>query len=294
MMTDLQVRRIGYAMGAAVLGLDLRDDLSDALIASIRAAWLEHLVLCFPGQDLAPEEFRAFCSRFGELDDFRGTPHVRHPEHNEVMVLVNKTTTVGSAQYKGNINDGWHTDLSFTDRPASASFLVAKILPEVGGDTAFANMYLAYETLSPAMQRLIDPLEAVHDVALDAAFRRNPPEVQALRRQITPPVVHPVVRVHPETGRKALYLGDRIRTFAGMTEEETKPLAEFLNAHAVRYELTYRHRWTAGDVVMWDNRCTLHRAIADYAPGQARQLWRCSLLAPKSGRILTEETAPAR
>ena len=286
-MSAPQIRPLGYALGAEVRGIDLRAGLTESTVAAIRNAWLEHIVLCFPEQDLNAEDFMAFCEKFGPLDDNRSIPHFRDPIHDAMTIIVNKPTAVKNKLLSGGIADEWHTDLSYTDRPASASFLNAKALPDVGGNTMFANLYTAYETLSPAFQAMIEGLEGVHDTTISKYFKQKyNAEEQELVRRLNPPVVHPVVRVHPETGRKALYVGNRVRNFVGMTEEESVPLRDFLNAHATRYEFTYRHTWRLHDVVMWDNRCALHRAVADYDLTQLRQMTRCELLAPKSGYYL--------
>ena len=182
------------------------------------------------------------------------------------------------------LSEFWHTDFSHTDRPGSAAFLAARHLPEIGGDTMFANTYMAYETLSPKLQTILESLQAVHDVTVGSFFAKTySPEQQEDRRRVSSPYVHPVVRIHPDTGRKCLYIGTRIRQFVGMNENESQPLLAFLNAHATRPEFIYRHAWRPHDVVMWDNRCTLHYAVQDYDHRQPRQLLRCSVLPPKSG-----------
>jgi taurine dioxygenase len=283
-MGSLKVRRCGYALGAEITGVDASKPLDDATIAAIRQAWLDHIMVYLPGQNLGPQGFRDFCAQFGELDleNIKTLPH--HPDFPDVVVRANKPVTVDenpAVRASGAANH-WHTDFSSTDRPSTITFLLGKELPSVGGDTMFANLYTAYETLSPAMQRTIDPLFAVHDVRVGRA-NKSP----------KPPVVHPFVRVHPETGRKALYVADRVRNFVGMTEEESKPLVAFLRSHATRYEFVYRHRWTVNDVVLWDNRCSLHYAVQDYDP-EMRMLLRCSLASPKTGRLLLAENEEAR
>jgi taurine dioxygenase len=281
------VRRLGYALGAEVTGLDLTECLDDAIVATIRKIWLDNLVLCIRGQQLSPTQMMAFCGRFGELHQ-HVNPTEHHPDHPPITMIVNKPITINGKAYPGGISDEWHADQVFTVRPPTLGFLNAQELPAVGGDTLFANMYLAYETLSPALQRMIDPLEAVFDMTIAGAFRRSTPEKQAELRARNPPVVHSLVRVHPETGRKALYVSHRLRNFIGMTEEETKPIFDYLTEHATRYELSYRHCWVAHDLVMWDNRCTLHRAVGDYDPGQLRRMQRCELVAPKTGRLYSD------
>jgi len=292
-MSKLNIRRVGYALGAEITGLDLREPLEASAVAEIRRAWLDHLVLRFPGQVLEAEHLSAFASQFGELDDNRALPHLRHPEHAAVYVIVNKPLVIKGKWYSGGAASQWHTDLSYTTRPGTAGFLTAKELPEVGGNTMFANMYMAYETLSPAFQRIIESLEGVHDITTGATYQNgDPPEIQAEKRRLNPPIAHPVVRIYPETGRKALFLGENVRNFVGMTQEESKPLIDFLNRHATSYELVYRHSWAVNDLVMWDNRCTLHYAVQDYDPTQLRRLLRCSLLGPKSGYVYTSDSVP--
>jgi taurine dioxygenase len=290
----LTIRRLGYALGAQITGLDLARHVDDPTIARIRQAWLDHGVLCFPEQNLGPEQLVAFSQRFGTIDDNRQNLHMRHPDCPPVLVIVSKSTTIAGKRFRGDAADKWHTDRSHTNRPTSGSFLLAKELPQVGGDTMFANMYMAYDTLSPTMRQLLEGLSAVHDVANSPTFAGDSPEVQAQRRRLNPPVVHPVVRLHPETGRKALYVGDRIREFVGMTPEETQPLLSFVNRHAIRYEFLYRHRWSVNDLVMWDNRCTMHFAVQDYDHTQLRRMIRCALFADKSGSFYTEATAAPR
>ena len=152
----------------------------------------------------------------------------------------------------------------------------------------FASMYVAYDTLSPKLKSLVDPLIGVHDISLGRAYHRIQPDAQAEMMRLNPPIAHPIVQIHPETGRKALYVGSRIRNFVGMTEEESQPLIRYLNEHATRYEFIYRHRWTLHDLLIWDNRCALHYAVGDFDRGQLRQMQRCSLLGPQKGQFLTD------
>jgi taurine dioxygenase len=291
-MQTVNIRHIGYALGSQVTGVDLSAPLDDELVTSIRQACLDRMVLCFPGQNIEAPAFKAFCARFGELDDNRGNPFRRHPDDPTVMILSNKPVTVkGSRSGAGGvagIASLWHSDLAYTERPSTFTFLAAKRLPEVGGNTMFANMSMAYDALSPGLRAMIDPLGAVHDAALGTTFARSEPEIQAQIKRLNPPVVHPVVRVHPETGLKALYIGTRVRNFVGLTPAETSPLLDFLNRHATRPEFIYRHRWNPNDVVMWDNRSVMHYAVPDFDLAQLRQMLRCSLVGPKIGRIYTD------
>ena len=167
------------------------------------------------------------------------------------------------------------------------ALLLCREKPPVGGDTMFANLTLAYETLTPRIQALIEDLEAVHDASLIKGIEQRDPAIVAEMRRRNPPVAHPLVRAHPETGRKALLIGQRIRGIVGLSEEEGASLLNLLNAHATAPELVYRHRWSLGDVVMWDNRCTMHVALSDFDQTKPRVLLRCSLQGERvTGRIM--------
>ena len=276
MKQPLEVHPIAGALGAEITGVDLSRDLGDDVVAAIRRAWLEHLVVFFRDQDLPPARFLAFARRFGEpieypfvkgLDDF--------PDIIPVLKLPNETVNFGGI---------WHSDTAYLDVPPMASMLVAREVPAAGGDTEFANMYLAYETLSAGMRRLLDGLVAVNssaaaDVSKTREDRmRDSPRADA-RREYT--ASHPVVRVHPETGRRALYVNvaHTVR-FENMTEAESAPLLKFLFQHQVRPELTCRFRWRPGSVAFWDNRCAQHNAINDYQ-GHKRLLHRITLAGDK-------------
>ena len=290
-MSTLKVRRCAYALGAEITGVDASKPLDDAAVAAIREAWLEHIVVYLPGQDLRPAQFRQFCASFGELDVDNIRPLPRLSNLPDVVVRANQHATVnGEEKAKSPPADKWHSDFSHMLAPSTITFMLGKELPSVGGDTMFANMYRAYETLSPAFQKMIDPLWAVHDVQRGGRYGPGTPEEQAKIKLLNPPVLHPFVRVHPETGRKALFVAERIRNLVGMTAEETQPLVSFLMQHATRYEFVYRHRWTVNDLILWDNRCSLHYAVQDYA-AEMRMMLRCSLVAPVSGRLATEDAA---
>ena len=291
-MAALQVRRLGYALGAEVRGVDLSRPLDDITVANLQRAWLDHLLLCFPDQHLRKEDLVAFASRFGdELDDNRNTK-TRDPENTNIVLMTNKP--VAGKPWDGyKAGQNWHSDRSYSDRPMTGTFLYAKEIPDVGGDTIFSNQYMAYETLSPAMRGIIERLSSVHDATRAKNFEQQGADVLAARRRDHPPIVHPVVKVHSETRRKALYIGDRVSQFEGMSEDESQPLLDFLNQHSVSYEFTYRHRWHVNDLIMWDNRCLIHIAPSDYdQQRQPRHMWRCSLFGPKSGHFYTPNNAP--
>jgi taurine dioxygenase len=283
-MSTVVIQAIGYACGARVTGVDLSKPLSDDTFQTIYRAWLEHLVLVFPGQTLDPKKLVAFTRRFGELDDYASQPFNRHPEINEVMVLTNKYTN-GQPSKTYNAGQNWHTDLSYTLRPAKGTSVYCMEKPSVGGDTMFASMYAAYDGLSPKMQAFLDGLEAIHDASLIEGLDKRGPEVAAEFRRLNPPVIHPAVRVHPESGKKALYVNERVRQFLGLSEAESKPLVKFLCEHSISPRFVYRHYWSVGDLVMWDNRCLVHLAVGDYDPREIRHMIRTSSMGDHYGRL---------
>lgn len=276
-MNQIEITPLGFAAGAEVTGLDLREPLKPADLVRIKEAWLKHLVLVFPGQDLSPAEQIAFSRSFGALDPQESqAPTTLHPDHREILVLSNKMV---GGQKSGTHNSGrnWHTDLSYTTRPAKGAILHCKEKPPVGGDTMWANLYLAYETLSPRFKELLDGLEAIHDVTLIRGLEQRSADVISEMKRRNPPVIHPVVRVHPETKRKSYMVGQRVRGFVGMSDEEGQHLLAMLNSHAASPEFVFRHRWRLGDVVIWDNRCSSHVALGDFDQTQPRVMFRCSL-----------------
>jgi taurine dioxygenase len=272
-------------VGGAVLDdVDLAADLDDATVAEIRRAILEHLVVFVPGQSLTPERQVAFSRRLGPASPVPFIEPVA--EHPEVIAVVREAGETQGFTF-GSL---WHSDFSFLPDPPFASILHAIEIPPFGGDTLWANQYLAYETLSPGMQEMLDGLRAVH-----SATNAYSPRMQAIhdrfggmtvrtsedaeRRQ-----VHPVVRVHPETGRRALYVNAQyVVGLDGFAPHEAKPLLDHLFAHSTRPDLTVRWRWTPGDVAIWDNRCLQHMVMAD-STGHLRKLHRTTCAGPSSSR----------
>jgi taurine dioxygenase len=252
MEKQITIKRLTGAIGAEVKGVGLNHSLDNRTFATIHQAFLDHCMLVFRGQFLDPEAQKAFTCRWGEV---RRSPYLEQlemPDHPDVLVQPN----AGKATH-AMTTEQWHSDQSFMRAPPAHAILAAQVLPEAGGDTMFANQYLAYETLSDGMKRLLQPLRALHGGARLAA---------ALGIENSAPLqCHPIVRTHPETGRKALYV-NRVYTYCieGLTEAESRGLLEFLFEHTCRPDFAYRHQWQPGDVIMWDNRCTLHYAVHDY------------------------------
>ena len=288
-MTTLNVTPRGFAAGASVTGLDLRKPLSPDDLAGVQAAWHKHLVLVFPDQNLSAPELIAFTAQMGDVERNDNVPYYRDANYPEVLLVSNKPRD-GKPSETRNTGRNWHADLTYTDRPAKGSVLMCKEKPAIGGDTMFANMYLAYDTLSPVLRNFVETLEAVHDITLIKGFERRDPAQIAEMKRANPPIAHPVVRTHPETGKKLLFVSERIRNFVGMTEEESRPLLQFLNEHATAPEFVYRHQWALNDVVMWDNRCTLHIALKDFDQREPRHMMRCSMRGEKSGYVIQPDT----
>jgi taurine dioxygenase len=269
----IKVLPLAGALGAEISGVDLATDLVEETVAEIRRAWLEHLVIFFRDQLMGPEQFLAFTRRIGVPVEYplaRGIDGF--PEIIAVTKLPHETVNFGGI---------WHSDTVYLERPPMATMLIAREVPQFGGDTMFSNMYAAYEALSPGMQRMLEGLQAVNssamaDVSKTRADRlRDSGSGDRAEREYL--AVHPVVRTHPETGRKALYVNvAHTQRFVDMTEDESRPLLRFLFDHSVRPEFTCRFQWRVGSVAMWDNRCAMHNPINDYH-GHTRTMHRISL-----------------
>ncbi len=237
--------------------------------AELRRALAEHKVLVFPGQHLSPDELIAAGRLFGELTLAHPVMPPIDPEHPEVLE-IDATRSRTDPRYRDEWeNDTWHTDVSFMPDPPLGSLLAGVVIPPVGGDTAFADLQAAYDALSAPVRALVDGLEAEHDGSSEfAEHLRELPDggVWSGRRfTVLEPVVHPVVRVHPETGRRGLFVNPTFTTrIVGVSRAESDALLRLLHEVATAPEHTYRHRWAAGDVVAWDNRATLHLGVRDY------------------------------
>jgi taurine dioxygenase len=284
-------KRLSYGIGAEILGADLTRPLSDEDVAQIRKSWVDHGIVLIRDQKITPEQHIAFSARFGQLDDHTALFKYRHPEHAEIFIVTTRPNADGSPSNTRETGVNWHSDMSYTLRPAMGSLLYCLEIPEVGGDTQFANMYLAYDGLSDGLKRLIEPLQAVHSYAWaihDTEKGRNP-EFAKAHIEVNPPVVQPIVRVHPETGRKALYVSEGATThIAGMTLAESQAILKPLFEHSVRPEFTYRHHWRLHDLVMWDNRSTMHKALRDRLPGTHRHMHRTTILGEPCGELYRE------
>jgi len=274
MSPPLKIQRVAGALGAEISGVDLSETLPDATIAAIRQALLDHQVIFFRDQALTPERQVAFGARFGPLNIH---PYVAGMAgHPEVMEVVKEP------EDRINFGGGWHSDMSFLERPAIGSILYAVETPAFGGDTLFASQAAAYEALSPGLQKTLEGLNAIHSAAREyssqghSAQKRKSMAV-AEADGLVGEYVHPMVLVHPESGRKALYVNPAFTIrIEGWKTSESKALLDYLFAHC-RYEgFTCRFSWAPGSVAFWDNRSVWHFALNDY-PGQRRHMRRVTV-----------------
>ncbi|MBM3521710.1 MAG: TauD/TfdA family dioxygenase [Alphaproteobacteria bacterium] len=270
----IDVQPLTGALGAEIHGVDLAQPLDDGRVREIRQAFLEHGVIFFRDQTLTPEQHVAFASRFAPINVNRFFATVPgHPQIAEVRK---------EPQHKKNIGSNWHTDHSYDQVPAMGSVLLAREVPDHGGDTLFASMYLAYETLSDGLKRTLEGLRAVHSsrhvFGPGARYLGTDLEDRLGNREAaTQDAVHPVVIRHPETGRKALYVNPGFTVgIEGWHAEESKALLDFLYRHAQQPDFLCRFRWREGSIAFWDNRCTWHYAVNDYQ-GQRRLMHRITL-----------------
>ncbi len=260
-MAAITVRRQAGAIGAEIDGVRLSPDMPAEDIARLRAIWLEHGVLFFRDQaHLSAPDLAGFARRFGDVIEY---PFVKGlPEAPEVIPVVKLE------HEKVNFGGLWHSDTAYLEMPPMATMLIAREVPPYGGDTLFASGYAAYEALSEGMQRLLGPLQAVNSSAKADVTRTREDRLKDNAREDGRKVyeaTHPVVRTHPETGRKALYVNTgHTARFDGMTEEESAPLLDYLYRHQVRPEFTCRFSWQPGSIAFWDNRCVLHNPVNDY------------------------------
>ncbi len=281
---SISIQRVSPAVGAVVKGINLSIPVSPDIFGMLEQAIAEHGVLVFRDQHLTPAQHIGFSRLFGPLETHVISEALLEG-YPEIYVISN---VVKDGKPKGRAYAGtyWHSDLSYMTVPAMGSMMYALQIPEIGGDTMFANMYLAYETLSAGLQRLLAQLGAVHDFGhADKRFfskRGSTARLNESARKKTPPVEHPVVRTHPTTGRKALFINPGFTSrFVDMTEEESEPLLEYLFQHITQPAFIYRHRWQVNDLVFWDNRCTIHHAIRDYGEDTPRHMHRTTICGDK-------------
>jgi taurine dioxygenase len=252
----LDVRPIAGSMGAEIYGVDLSETLDDDSFGAINDVLLDHGAIFFRDQEITPTQQMAFAKHWGNIHLHPHMPCL--PDHPGIIEIVKKEDD--TVVFGGN----WHTDQMFTSTPARVTMLYAKQVPEAGGDTMFANLYQAYDALSDGMKAMIADLHTIsqYDKKKKRPAAMTPTDIDVP----APEAEHPLVRVHPETGRKALYISSAsiTRRIAGMTEAESQPILSYLVNHATRPEFTCRFRWEVGSLAVWDNRRALHYPINDY------------------------------
>jgi taurine dioxygenase len=256
----LDIQPIAGALGAELHGVNLADDLPDATIAEIRQALLDNLVIFFRDQDLPNERFSSLAKRFGQPVEY---PFIKGIDGFPEIIAVSKLE-----HERNNFGGVWHSDTTYLDQPPLGTMLVARELPPYGGDTLFANQYMAYEALSDGMKAFLDGATGIStsakaDVSRTREDRVKSDGTEAARKTLQ--ARHPAVRTHPETGRRALYVNTaHTQRFDNMTEEESAPILNYLFQHQIKPEFTCRFRWQPGSVAFWDNRCAQHNPINDY------------------------------
>ncbi|MCG8695004.1 MAG: taurine dioxygenase [Minwuiales bacterium] len=262
----IQVTPIAGALGAEISGVDLSEPLGNQTFQEVHDALMENLVIFFRDQDITADQHKAFGARFGELQVHPFAPHLE--DHPEIIVIEN------DEQRPSKINN-WHTDVTFMQKPPLGSILHAQTVPEAGGDTMWANMYAAYDALSDKWQVFLSDLKAVHDFTHNFGKRllREEGGYEKLKKaqQQMPPAVHPVVRTHPVSGRKGIFVNSAFTTHIdGMSQRESDAVLGFLYEHIRTPEFTCRFNWRKHSIAFWDNRCTQHYPIADYWPAERR------------------------
>ncbi|MDE2606147.1 MAG: TauD/TfdA family dioxygenase [Burkholderiales bacterium] len=271
---NLDIKPLTGSCGAEVFGVDIAQPLSDGTVAAIRRALLDHGVIFFRDQQLEPETHRAFTKRFGEV--------VINPVYGHVEGYPDIMPVVKEATDKYVIGDTWHSDMSYMEVPPLGSLLYAREVPDFGGDTLFANMYMAYDYLPAPLKEMVEGRKAWHSdrFLTSRVAERNAGRSTRLRTDLEAKenlALHPMVRTHDETGRKCLFVNYPFTwAIEGLSREESLPLLNQLYAHCSRPEFTCRFRWRKGSLAFWDNRCTMHYAINDY-PGKRREMHRMTV-----------------
>lgn len=278
----LELVPITDGIGTEVRGIDVTDDIPDRDFERIYQAWLDTTILLFRGQNMTPEQHIAFTKRFGEIYTFTRS-QFGESAHPEILVLSNikkDGKPVGSA-YSGRV---WHSDGHFLSNPPVGSMLYARVVPPVGGDTWYGNMYAAYDALPEALKDRVKDLKVIISRVQSRPYNypdRPPPTAEERAEWVD--VAHPVVRVHEESGRKALMVGGNVPwRIEGMAEEESLPLITFLQEFAVQPQFTYRHTWRPGDIILWDNRSAMHRATYYDDVAHTRMMHRTTISGQRS------------
>jgi taurine dioxygenase len=262
--SEIEIRPVAGNIGAEIYGIDLSRPLSESAYKEIRQALLDNCVIFFRNQEITPEQQIAFASQFGELQVHPYIPTLE--SYPEIIELRSNEDGPAAMSYQSN---KWHTDMTYTPDPPLGCVLYGKEVPPAGGDTMFLNLYRAFDTLSPAMQAFVSTLTGVHDitVSMPADFMAQswaPKQLESLHKK-TPPVEHPMVRTHPETGKKCLFVNSNFTShIKELSRAESDALLDMLYEHIAKPENVCRFNWETGSIAFWDNRCTQHYAVNDY------------------------------
>ncbi|GIV32870.1 MAG: alpha-ketoglutarate-dependent taurine dioxygenase [Chitinophagales bacterium] len=257
----IQVKKIAGALGAEIQGIDLREPITDEIFTILHDALIEHQVIFFRNQNITPAQHKALAQRFGKLQTHPAYPHVK--DYPEISILENTKENPSKIEL-------WHHDMTFKLNPPLGSILLARHVPEAGGDTLFSSMSAAYEALSDKWQHFLSGLTAVHDFA--HGFKESlaePGGRERLKQALidNPPVEHPVIRTHPVSGKKGIFVNELFtRNIAGMKERESRAILQFLFEHVTTPEFTCRFKWEPDSIAFWDNRITQHKPVNDYFP----------------------------
>lgn len=265
-------------LGCEISGITLAQAVSPALFAKVYEAFLEYQLIVFHDVDLPPATQVAFARNFGEVQVHVLADHYGIKGHPEIYMLSNLDkdgNPSGKHPDKGTLY--WHTDGSWRERTGQATMMYSEIVPDVGGETEFADMYSAYELLPAAMKRRIEGRRAIHNLDFSRTRRHGEDLLTTEQKAKVPPIAHPIVRTHPETGRQAIFLGDHAESIEGMAYAEGRALIEELNAMIVPPERVYTHHWSPRQCMVWDNRCLLHRATGFDEARLKRVMRRCTI-----------------
>ncbi len=275
---SLSVRPCESGLGAEISGVDLNAGLSDAVFQAVRRAFLEYQLLIFSDQEVSPGSHVAFAKRFGPvqihvMNQYRS---VKHPELYTLTNLDEDGKPTGNHPDRGTLY--WHTDASWEPLTGLATCMYATTIPTTGGETHFCDMYVAWERLPEHLKKRVEGKRALHSLHFSRTRRHGEGTMTEEQRQAVPPVDHPIVRTHPETGRKCLFLGDHAQRVLGLSVDEGRALVEEVNAAAVEVGTVHRHRWKPNQFLVWDNRCMLHRVTEYDTQGEARVIRRCTVI----------------
>jgi len=269
---------LGSALGCEIAGITLAEALGATMFGKVYEAFLDYQLILFRDVDLPPGMQVAFARNFGEVQVHVMNQYHGYADHPEIYTLSNLDqdgNPNGQHPDKGTLY--WHTDGSWRERTGQATMMYSEIVPQAGGETEFADMYAAYELLPAAMRSRIEGRRAVHNLDFSRSRRHGHEPMTAAQKAKVPPVAHPIVRTHPETGRKAVFLGDHAESIEGMDYESGRALIEEINALITPQTSVYTHKWKPRECMVWDNRCLLHRATGFDTAQEKRVMRRCTI-----------------